>query len=69
MNASESGSMFSQLLPTLKIMALTASNSGSVYCYPEDIVESKHIGSCLASYFNVLFLNDLDDGKSTIIQD
>ena len=52
MEACESGSMFEGLLgDNLNIYATTAANamesSYAAYCNPDDVVNGKHIGSCL----------------------
>ena len=65
LEACESGSMFQGILdPTIGIYALTASNadesSWGTYCYPDDIVNGKHIGSCLGDLFSINWMEDTD---------
>lgn len=52
MEACESGSMFEGLLAdNINIYATTAANamesSYAAYCSPDDVVNGKHVGSCL----------------------
>lgn len=64
----ESGSMFVKLPTDTKIYGLSAANphesSWGTYCSPQDVVQGKHIGSCLGDLFSVVFLEDLDKGNS-----
>ena len=58
--ACESGSMFTNLPNNTRIYALSAANpsesSWGTYCSPQDVVQGKHIGSCLGDLFSVNFL-------------
>ncbi len=60
----ESGSMFVNLPTDSKIYALSAANptesSYGTYCAPDDVIEGKHLGSCLGDLFSVKFLEDSD---------
>merc|ERR1712048_1185519 len=63
LEACESGSMFDGLnIPG--VYAVTASNgqesSWGTYCMPNDMVDGKHIGSCLGDLFSVNWMEDLD---------
>lgn len=64
----ESGSMFQKLPTNTKIYALSAANptesSWGTYCSPNDVIQGKHIGSCLGDLFSVNFIEDLDKGNS-----
>lgn len=65
LEACESGSMFEGLLdPSLNIYAMTASNadesSWGTYCYPDDMINGEHIGSCLGDLFSVNWMEDSD---------
>lgn len=57
LEACESGSMFVDLPKNVNIYATTASNptesSWGWYCYPEDIIENKHVGSCLGDEYSI----------------
>lgn len=66
--ACESGSMFENLLPdNINIYATTAANSvessWGYYCYPDDIVDGKHIGSCLGDLYSIVWMEDADAAK------
>jgi len=56
--------MFQKLPTNTKVYALSAANpsesSWGTYCSPNDIVQGKHIGSCLGDLFSVNFIEDLD---------
>lgn len=63
--ACESGSMFDKILkPDINVYAVSAANgkesSWGTYCYPDDKVNGKHIGSCLGDLFSVNWMEDLD---------
>jgi len=63
LEACESGSMFEGLnIPG--VYAVTAANgresSWGYYCMPSDIVNGKHIGSCLGDEFSVHWMEDFD---------
>ena len=65
MEACESGSMFQNILEdNLSIYAVSAANasesSWGTYCYPDDMVNGKHIRSCLGDLFSVNWLEDSD---------
>lgn len=66
----ESGSMFQKLPTNTGIYALSAANptesSWGTYCSPDDVVQGKHIGSCLGDLFSVNFLENLDTNKGDI---
>ncbi|XP_031505714.1 uncharacterized protein LOC116267995 [Nymphaea colorata] len=54
-------------LPTnTRIYGLSAANptesSWGTYCSPDDVVNGKHVGSCLGDLFSVNFLEDIDKG-------
>jgi len=63
----ESGSMFQKLPNNTKIYGLSASNptesSWGTYCSPDDVVQGKHVGSCLGDLFSVNFMEDVDKGN------
>ena len=66
--ACESGSMFKQILEhDLNIYAVSAANSREsswgAYCYPDDKVNGKSVGSCLGDLFSVNWMEDADKGK------
>jgi legumain len=66
--ACESGSMFENILESnLNIYAVSAANSSEsswgTYCYPNDIVNGKHIGSCLGDLFSVNWMEDAEKAK------
>jgi legumain len=60
--------MFQKLPTNTKIYALSAANptesSWGTYCSPNDVIQGKHIGSCLGDLFSVNFIEDLDKGNS-----
>lgn len=63
--ACESGSMFEGLLPdNMNIYATTAANahesSWGYYCSPNDMVNGKHIGSCLGDLYSIVWMEDSD---------
>ena len=64
LEACESGSMFTKLPTNTKIYALSAANptesSWGYYCSPDDIVQGKHIGSCLGDLFSIVFLENTE---------
>jgi legumain len=65
LEACESGSMFVNLPNNTKIYALSAANpeesSWGTYCSPQDVVQGKHIGSCLGDLFSVNFLENNEE--------
>jgi legumain len=71
----ESGSMFSGLLPpNINVYATSASSptesSWGCYCPPQDMVNGKHIGSCLGDLYSVNWMEDTDKfGLSRTLQD
>lgn len=64
LEACESGSMFTKLPNNTKIYALSAANptesSWGYYCAPDDVVQGKHIGSCLGDLFSINFLENTE---------
>jgi legumain len=65
--ACESGSMFSGLLPNnTELYGVTAANpsesSWATYCSPQDVVNGKEIGRCLGDLFS---LNWMEDSESS----
>ena len=63
--ACESGSMFDNILDeNINIYATTAANphesSWAYYCSPDDVVDGKHIGSCLGDEYSVAWMEDTD---------
>jgi legumain len=63
LEACESGSMFEDLdIPG--IYAMTAANaresSWGEYCFPNDVVNGKHLGTCLGDEFSIHMLEDFD---------
>jgi len=61
----ESGSMFDgHLKDNLNIYAVTAANptesSWGTYCYPNDLVNGKHMGTCLGDLFSVNWMENAD---------
>lgn len=60
----ESGSMFVNLPKNTNIYALSAAgtdeSSWATYCSPDDVIQGKHIGSCLGDLFSVSFIEDID---------
>ena len=61
----ESGSMFVNLPKNTKIYALSAANptesSWGTYCSPDDVIQGKHIGTCLGDLFSVSFIQNSQD--------
>ncbi len=57
--------MFSNLPNSTRIYALSAANpsesSWGTYCSPQDVVQGKHIGSCLGDLFSVNFLENSEE--------
>jgi legumain len=57
--------MFTSLPNNTKLYALSAANpsesSWATYCSPQDIVQGKHIGSCLGDLFSVNFLENTEE--------
>jgi legumain len=64
MEACESGSMFPGLPTDNKIFAVTAANakesSWGYYCSPNDVVNGKHLGTCLGDLFSIAWMEDSD---------
>lgn len=64
LEACESGSMFNNFPTDKKLYAVTASNpdesSWADYCPPQDIVNGKHINSCLGDLFSTNWMEDTD---------
>jgi len=65
MEACESGSMFENILEDdLNIYAVSVANSHEsswgTYCSPDDMVDGKHVGSCLGDLFSVNWMEDTD---------
>jgi len=65
LEACESGSMFSGLLPAnINIYATTAANptesSWGFYCPPDDSVNGKHVNSCLGDEYSIQWMEDTD---------
>jgi legumain len=60
----ESGSMFVNLPKDANIYALSAAgtseSSWATYCSPDDVIQGKHIGTCLGDLFSVSFIEDID---------
>jgi legumain len=68
--ACESGSMFDKVLPTdIDVFGTTASNpdesSWGWYCSPDDMVNGKHIGSCLGDEYSIQWMEDSDKAIKT----
>jgi legumain len=66
--ACESGSMFDGLLATnTNIYAVTAANpsesSWATYCYPDDVINGRHVNSCLGDLFSVNWMEDLENSS------
>lgn len=64
----ESGSMFNNILKNdMGIYAVTAANptesSWGTYCYPNDMVDGKHMGTCLGDLFSVNWMENADAFK------
>jgi len=69
LEACESGSMFDKILPTdMNIYTTTAANpdqsSWASYCYPDDIINNIHVGSCLGDEYSVNWMED-SEGESS----
>lgn len=66
----ESGSMFVNLPKDANIYALSAAgtseSSWATYCSPDDVVQGKHVGSCLGDLFSVNFIEDVDANDITV---
>lgn len=64
----ESGSMFLTLPKNINIYALSAANptesSWATYCPPDDMVNNKHIGSCLGDEFSVNWMENTDSSNT-----
>jgi len=62
--ACESGSMFSNWPKNINAYALSASSpsesSWGCYCPPNDVVNGKHVGSCLGDLFADSWMEDSD---------
>jgi len=65
----ESGSMFVNLPKNTNIYALSAAgtseSSWATYCSPDDVIQNKHIGTCLGDLFSVSFIEDIDNSDIT----
>jgi len=62
--------MFENLPTDLNLYAVSAANgkesSWGTYCQPsDDVVDGKHIGSCLGDLFSVNWLEDTDAADTT----
>jgi len=59
--------MFTKLPNNTGIYGLSAANptesSWGTYCSPDDVVQGKHVGSCLGDLFSVNFIEDIDSGN------
>jgi len=73
--ACESGSMFSNILPaSWNIYAMTASNptesSWGTYCYPADNVKGVHLNTCLGDLFSINWMENADavDNKKETLE-
>jgi legumain len=65
MEACNGGSMFANLLPKdINVFATTAANptepSWGTYCPPDDMIDGKHVGSCLGDLYSVNWMEDSD---------
>lgn len=69
MEACESGSMFPNLPDNINFYAATAANahesSWGIYCYPNDVVQGKHLNSCLGDTFSITWMEDSDLNHKT----
>lgn len=69
LEACESGSMFNTFPTDKNLYALTAANpdesSWADYCPPEDVIQGKHIGSCLGDLFSTNWMEDTDTADTT----
>lgn len=70
LEACEPGSMFVNLPENIKVYAVSAAGtnepSWATYCEPDDVIEGKHIGSCLADLFTATFLDDLQKSEFNV---
>jgi len=69
--ACESGSMFENILEDdLNIYAVSAANSHEsswgTYCSPDDMIDGKHVGSCLGDLFSVNWMEDTDAAQINV---
>lgn len=59
--------MFVKLPTTKKIYAVSAANptesSWGCYCSPSDVIQGKHIGTCLGDLFSVNFVEDTEESN------
>lgn len=65
LDGSEAASMFEGILPDdIKIMGVSSSASNedsfATYCYPDDVVNGTHIGTCLGDEFSANWLEDTE---------
>ena len=62
--------MFTKLKDTLNIYAVSAANakesSLAAYCDPDDVIDGKHVGSCLGDLFSVNWMEDSDAKDITV---
>lgn len=69
LEACESGSMFQKLPNNWRIYATSAASpyesSWAYYCSPDDIINGKHIGSCLGDHYSISWMEDTDRGDLT----
>lgn len=68
LEACESGSMFQDILSDqLNIYAVTAANaeesSWGTYCYPDDVINGQHMGSCLGDLFSINWMENADENR------
>lgn len=60
----ESGSMFTGFPTDLNIYATTAANakesSWGTYCSPDDVVNGKHLKTCLGDLYSVNWMQDTE---------
>lgn len=66
LEACESGSMFDKILESdLNVYATTAAtphqSSWATYCYPDDVINNKHVGACLGDEYSVNWMEHSDD--------
>jgi len=51
----------------LNIYALSAASpdesSWGYYCPPDDLVDGKHVGSCLGDHFSINWMEDTEKGR------
>lgn len=68
MEACESGSMFPTLPEDMNIYALTAANgkesSWGTYCPPMDVINGKHLKTCLGDLFSINWMEETDKERS-----